>query len=215
MLRSRLNDLAQMYTFKRHHSTLAAPVSSCSATLLDLATDGTGQIVQMVLQPCIYQGDTASATPGLGRDYFARNLRFFNLFMLLSDLSVHETILCASGGKRDGSVADLAWSTSYRPRKDVRTVGEIREMDGFLQPEDIETMEQPESKLPSQDPILLESKATGLAHRIANHRFLFDALVEQDVEPTDRKIDIQTIASQLKQLLGRPTDHLEQLRGTL
>jgi RNA polymerase I-specific transcription initiation factor RRN6 len=174
----------------------------------------------MVLQPCTYQGDTASATPGLGRDYFTRNLRFFNLFMLLSDMSVHEAILCAdslaySGARRDEAVADLSWSTAYRPRKDVRTIAGIREMDGFLQPEGIENVEQPESKLPSQEPILLESKATGLAHRITDHRFIFDALVKPDVESTGGTIDIQTIASQLKQSLNSPDDHREQLRGTL
>ncbi|KAF1919926.1 RNA polymerase I-specific transcription-initiation factor-domain-containing protein [Ampelomyces quisqualis] len=220
ILRSRLNDLMQTYTFRNNLSNFAAPVSSCSPTLLDLVTDGAGRIIQMALEPCIFQGDTSSAAPGLGREYFGRNLHFFNLSVLLSDMSVHEIILYAdyagpNGARRDKEVVELSWITAYRPRKNVRTIEGIREMDGLLQPEGIETIVQPESRLPSQQLIPLEPKATGLAHRVADHRFVYDALIKTDMEPTAGRIDIRTVAAQLKQSLDSSTDHLQQFCGTL
>jgi RNA polymerase I-specific transcription initiation factor RRN6 len=174
----------------------------------------------MVLQPCVFQGDTSSATPALGRKYCSRDLRFFNLFIQLSDMSVHEVIVYAdssvSKGNRSGvAVADLSWSTSYRLRKDVRTIGGIKEMDDFLQPEGIETMDEPEFRLVSQQPMSLGSRGLGLAHRVADHRFAYDALIKTETQSTAGNIDIQSLSTQLKQSLDGLDDRHQDLRGTL
>ena len=88
-------------------------------------------------------------------------------------------------------------------------------MDDFLQPEGIETMEQPGSKLVSQQPMSLGSKSLGLAHRVVDHRFAYNALIKTETESTAGTIDMQTLATQLKQSLDGLADHHQDLRGTL
>jgi RNA polymerase I-specific transcription initiation factor RRN6 len=203
----------QAYNFTSSSLAPAALASSASPTLLNLTVDAPGHTLQLAIEPCVFQGHSSSNKSGLGREYIARGLRFFKLFMLQSDLSVHEAILYATsssnGGESHGStVKDVSWTRAYRPRKDVRTVRRVHEMDDFLELEGMEPSEEPVSKLASQAPKWVESKDIHTAHRVVNHRTIYDALIQKNSTGVSiaEFVSVPTVVEQLRQLLTDPTN---------
>jgi RNA polymerase I-specific transcription initiation factor RRN6 len=222
LLHSRLNNLTQNYTF-RNSSLDSTLLSSPNPTLLDLATDGAGRIIQIHVEPCPFQGDTSANVSGLGRSYLAQGIQVYKTFMLQSDLSVHETILCArvfaDGGLTENhdAVEAVSWTIAYRPRRDVRTIRDIKEMDNLIEAEEIEIKEPPTSKLLSQEPKWAESKTLGTAYRLIDHKFVYDMLIQRDSdkELTAENVEVPHVTTQLKQLLARNSDLMQLPLGTL
>jgi RNA polymerase I-specific transcription initiation factor RRN6 len=217
LLRSRLNDLTQAYNFTISSLVPTAFASSASPTVLDLNVDAPGHTLQITMELCVFQGDLTSNNLGSGRQYIARGLRFFKLFMLRSDLSVHESILYATsplirGEGHDATVRNVSWTRAYRPRHDVRTVRKVQEMDDFVELEGMETLEVPVSKLASQAPKVVEGKEMDTAHRVVDHRTIYDALLQRRSTgiAAAELVDIPTVVKQLAELLTDSTD-LSQL----
>jgi RNA polymerase I-specific transcription initiation factor RRN6 len=223
LLHSRLNNLTQNYTFRNSSLDSTTLISSPNPTLLDLATDGAGRTIQIHVEPCPFQGDTSANVSGLGRSYLAQEIHFYKSFMLQSDLSVHETILCArvfaDGGLTENhdAVESVSWTIAYRPRRDVRTIRDIKEMDNFIESEEIEIKEHPTSKLLSQGPKWAESKTLGTAYRLIDHKFVYDILTQRDSdkELTAENVEVPLVTTRLKQLLARNSDLMQLPLGTL
>jgi RNA polymerase I-specific transcription initiation factor RRN6 len=223
MLYSRLNSLTQMYTFRNSSSSSALHTASSGPTLLKFATDGASRILQLNMEPCPNDGDVSRSLPSLGRSYFERGLRFYKLFMLQSDLSVHEIILYT--GLSEGShlteqrdaVKDIFWTTAYPRRRRVRTLGGIREMDDFLEPAGIEVLQRPTSKLPLQGTPRAQRKTINKTHRLVDQTLIYDLLTrmefEQDASST--AVNIPIVVTQLKQLLAGQPDPAQLPLGTL
>jgi RNA polymerase I-specific transcription initiation factor RRN6 len=139
---------------------------------------------------------------------------------------VHESIIyTASSSSSSGSpaiennhsVEDLVWTIIYRPRKDVRTIGGIQEMDDFLEPEGIEAMEEPVSKLPLQVPNLTNGKKSNLANRAVDHRPLYDALTRDHIgeEENGGAVDIPSVVIRHRGMLISSTNIPQVPLGTL
>ncbi|KAF2828974.1 hypothetical protein CC86DRAFT_403628 [Ophiobolus disseminans] len=208
LLLTRLDTLMQVYTFSDSSSDPTAPVSSANATRLELAFDGKAHPIQTILEPLHFQGDVASMSESLGRSYFAQGLRFYKAFVLCSDLSIHEAVVYCT--TRSHGVDDIAWSRAYQPNKSVRTIGNIQEMDDFLESDAIEVMENPMPKLASQTPQWVQ-RGPPEAHRVADHTSLYDALIQNGATT----VDIPLVASQVKQLLVATQDMSQLPLGTL
>lgn len=223
LLHSRLNNLSQTYMVADASSSSAVLISSSDPTLLELDVDEVGHTLQVILEPCRFQGDTSSSTQSAGRAYLARGLNFYKLFMLRSNLSLHETIVYATPSmasdatSNEDEVKDLSWTVVFRPKKAVRTIGDIQEMDDFLQFEGIEAMDEPESKLPLQIPRLTDHTVMDTAHRVVEHRSLYDALSHGDAgtDKTAGSISVPVMATQLRELLAESVRTSQPPIGTL
>jgi hypothetical protein len=214
LLHSRLYNFTQTYTIAN---------TSCSdPTLLDLVVDGPGHTLHVTMEPCLFQGDTSSNTPSHGRAYFRQGLTFNKLFMLRSDLSVHESIVYATstGGitkAEDAHIEDLFWTVIYRPKSNVRTIRDIQEMDDFLEPEGIEAITEPTSKLPLQVPTLTDKKRRDSARRTVDNRTLYRALIRNDHsdEETARTVNVPSLVTRLQEMFMDLTDIAQLPLGTL
>ncbi|KAH3969747.1 hypothetical protein HBH68_137300 [Parastagonospora nodorum] len=223
LLHSRLNDLTQTYIVDNATSSSGVLGSSFDPTYLDLAVDGPGHTLQVTMEPCRFQGDISSSAQGQGRTYLAQGFTFYKLFMLRSDLSVHESIIYAASSagsstvENDHTVEDLIWTRIYRPRKDVRTIGGIQEMDDFLEPEGIEAIEEPVSKLRLQVPNLNNGKQADFANRAVDHRSLYDALTGNDIgeEENGGAVDVPSVVIQHQGMLISSTNIPQVPLGTL
>lgn len=91
LLQSRLETLVEVYTFRNHPSD---SVSSANTTRLELAVQGDERIMQLAMEPLHFEGELESSSEGLARSYFAQGLKFYKIFVLRTDLSVHEVIIC-------------------------------------------------------------------------------------------------------------------------
>jgi RNA polymerase I-specific transcription initiation factor RRN6 len=218
MLRSRLNNLTQTYTFTHSSFNADAPVSSATPTLVNLTTGLTSHTIGIAIEPCRYQGDTVSSELGLGRTYFARGLRFYKAFMLQSDLSVHETILYV--GPSPGAdleheaVEDVTWTRAYQPRNDARiALGD--EMDNFLEPEGIEAMNKPITNFAIQSSESEEEESMISVGRVVDHRLIYDALTRKHRGSETASIDVPTITARVRQSLVEPASYSQLSLGTM
>jgi RNA polymerase I-specific transcription initiation factor RRN6 len=219
ILRSRLNNLTQTYTYTHESSNSDALVSSAIPTLLHLITGVASNTLEVATEPCRFQGDTDSGGPGrLGQIYHARKLRFMKVFMLQSDLSVYETVLytapLADGGSEHEAVEDITWTKTYLPRKNV-LVAEGDEMRNFIELEGIEAINKPISSLVSQAPKAEEGQNKASARRVVDHRLLYDALTRKHHGSVTANIDIRTVTARLKQSLVAPASCPEPPPGTM
>jgi RNA polymerase I-specific transcription initiation factor RRN6 len=209
MVQSRLSPLTQVYTF-RTSADLIAETSSANATRLDLAVDGEGHVIQSVVEPMHFEGDTESSSECLGVSYMAQGLRIYKLFIWWSDLSVHEAIVY-NATRGDFDVQDVAWSKTMQVGKSVRTSSIVQKMDDFLEAERIEAMDGPVPKLASQTPEWVQREPLNAARRVVDHMQLYDVLTQKDAIT----IDIATVIAQLKQLLTGDSDVSDLPMGTL
>ena len=213
LLHSRLNNLIQAYTFNNSSSESTAPVSSANATRLELTVDGEGQITQVIMDPLPFQGDVGSHPEGLARSYLAQGLRFYKLFVIRSDLSIHEAVVYCTT-QLHAKVEDIAWSKVDQLNKTVRTIGTIQEMDDFVEPEGIEALDGPLSKFTSQGPGCVQGEDDNTARRVSDHTLLYDALTGKEMNTID-VADVTDVTAQMAQLLAENSGQSQLPLGTM
>lgn len=211
ILHSRLNTVVQIYTFTIGSSQSDSLVCSASPTVLDLMIDAPGHMLQIVVEPCEFRVNESSYSQSLGQRYHSRGFEFYRLFLLNSNLGVHEAVLHSTalldgGVQQDEAIRDLCWSKVYRNH--TQTSRYVQEMDDFLEPEGIEPMEFPELKHSAQKPAFPDVKDIAFAQRTIDHRPLYDAVVHgQRVLDLDRgSMDVPTLIERIKQTLDYPDD---------
>lgn len=189
-------------------------------TLLDLTADLASHTLEIVMEPCRFQGDTTSSEPSLGRTYFARGLQFYKIFMLQSNLSVHESILYtvppSTSWSEDEAVTNVTWTRIFRPRKDVR-IPNSDEMHNFIVPGGIEATNKPISNLRLPAPESDEEENEGRVYRVVDHRLVYDALTRQrdGGETTAGTIDVPTVTAQVRQSIVESTNSSPPPLGTM
>jgi RNA polymerase I-specific transcription initiation factor RRN6 len=201
-------------------------VSSAVPTLLDLTTSLGSHTLEVVIEPSRYQGDTVSSEPSLGRTYFARELQFYKVFMLQSDLSVHETLVynapSANSRPEHENVRNITWTRTTRPRgvrktrsrKHIRVV-DTDDMHDFIVPEGIEVANKPVSRSPATQSE--DEQNTSTARRVVDHRLIYDALArkDDDSETTAATIDVPTVTTQLRRTILESVDSSLLPLGTM
>jgi RNA polymerase I-specific transcription initiation factor RRN6 len=193
-------------------------ISSSDPTPLSVVADGTGHTMQLIMEPCPLEGDMSLNSSGPGQAYLARGLSFYKLFMLQSDLSVHETIVYSQiSSENEYSVENISWARIHHRRKEVRAKAGVGEFDDFLDPSGNHGTELPVSKLPLQLPARIVRTAMNAVHRVADYKLLHDALTQIQTadEAIMATIDIHTVNAQLSQLLADSSDLSQLPLGTL
>lgn len=89
-------------------------------------------------------------------------------------------------------------------------------MDGFLEVEGLEAMGWPISRLPSQMPKWVKDKTFGTAHRVVDHRLIYD-IVTQSASGAEAEgtVDVPTVVAQLKKMSSDVPDSLQSPLGIL
>jgi RNA polymerase I-specific transcription initiation factor RRN6 len=218
LLHSRINNLTQTYTFSNLSSDSAAMTSGSDPTLLGLAVDGMGQTLQVMMEPCPFEAFVPSNIRSFGQAYLARGLSFYKLFILQSDLSIHETIVYTQNSVDiKDSVEDILWTKFDQRRKAVRTKVGAGEFDDFLDLSGIHRTEFPVSKLPLQLPTRFERTTMNTVHRVSDYRLIYDALTRVRLagEATMASTDIPNVTAQLSQLLAASSELSQLPLGTL
>jgi len=208
LLRSRLDGLTQIYTFHTASMESTAVIASTSATPLELAIDGQDHIIQLAMEPLAFHGGDGGATSlSLGNSYIERGLKFYKLFILRSDMSIHETIVCSTT-QLPLDVQDIAWTTVYPRTKRGRNA---RKIDQLIEDEGPDSVDGPVLKLSTQITPGLQPEPHNTSCRTVDHTLLYSALLQTDKST----IDIPTVTNQLRQLLLENVDVSELPLGTL
>lgn len=213
-----------MYIFHQHASGAAALVSSSDPVVVKLAIGGAGHVLQLHLEP-LYFGERGQKgrDPGPGHLYMQSNLRFYRLFITLSDLSVHQVIMHihetdTAGSTQHGiAVDDIMWSNVLHPRKELRAIREYDETDEFVVADGLRSTDALRPKLPLQAPQWAQAQAQGLLQNARDYKSLYHALTRKNLgdEAASESIDISVVASQLKHMLVEDAGSSSLPLGTL
>lgn len=211
-----------MYTFTNPSSPPNAFVLSENPSVLDIILDHKGHTLQIAMEPFELQTKESATTPGLGEGDLMQGLRFFRLFMLRSDLGVHEAMIYSTSApdesvEYENRVVDISWSKSYRLAQSLRTPVEVDEMDDFLLPDRSDVVDPPETKLMSQRPISTNAEDETLAQRMVDHRPLYDAMVHEhpEFDRSSGSVDVQGLVDRFQQLLDDPNRLSDTLPSTM
>jgi RNA polymerase I-specific transcription initiation factor RRN6 len=209
ILHSRLNGLAQFYVFDDHRSTTT--LSTFDPTLLRLAGEELLDTIQIHMEPMpIGESSQEAYHFGPGRSYMARGIKFYRIFVLQSDLSVHEFVVHSHKSvvmESDNdvpTVEDFKRSLVRHPRRDAsrREVIEEEDSNPFI-PDGLQVMDGPMCKIASQLPTTLRTHHRASVNSARDYTLLYSAL-DQDgkcFERPTKTTDIATLMTKIQQML--------------
>ncbi|KAF2203198.1 hypothetical protein GQ43DRAFT_279210 [Delitschia confertaspora ATCC 74209] len=157
LIYSRLNSLISVFRFSEGEQEPPLSYSSSDPIELQLDDDILGSdanpkhIANFHLAQVPYGENEVAEPAGLGAKYMSNHVCFYNLTVVLSDFSVHETLICAldpkaydSNGTGSGrSVVEVpSWQRKVR-QGGFRSEKAVDELDDFVVPDGIEALAQP------------------------------------------------------------------------
>jgi RNA polymerase I-specific transcription initiation factor RRN6 len=142
-----------------------------------------------------------NSSSSLAHSYFERRLPFYQLSAMLSDLSVHQTVLL--GHENVNDIEPIVWSKTVRSNHLLYTSKDIDELDDFIVPDGLDRSFTPGLKLESQTPRLLSLSAAQPAPRSMDYTQIYGALISNDQESVANKdsVSVDTVAMQLRKTI--------------
>lgn len=200
-LTSRLNKVVQVYQFQDNPSTPAGFVATTDPIDLGLILPTTANISQMQFQLLEYgtkvvpehRPKNASA-----QSYFQNAVPFYQLTVILTDLSVYQTVMLAS--EHDPNPEPLAWRRIVVAKHSLDARAKIDEMDDFIEPNGPDWDADPELKLKSQALRLVPWSDRPAALMTVNNTTLYDALVDPEAD-AEASIPLEALILQLHEML--------------
>lgn len=206
MIHSRVNNLVQVYSFVELSSGL---VTGSDPTLLDLFVPGSGQITNMLIETM----ESANVRSEVG---------FLELFVMQSDSSIYELVVCTRPSTEDDSIeddqviTDFTRSTIRRPRNLKFKSHTVNKEDDFVRPDGLAIIELPCSKVATprshwyntlNDPTAYETRNNSLLGEIISRS-------KSTAEETDT-IDAVAVMDQVNEMLATCAGSPSLQLGTL
>jgi RNA polymerase I-specific transcription initiation factor RRN6 len=183
-------------------------VSSPDPSVVNLDIDGTGRITEVRMESMQY-GDIGKIAydPGPGRSYREKDIKFFRLYVTLSDLTVHELVVHIqdpnSDEPNDGdpSVEGFKRSIIRHPRRDTSKHEVITGEGEFILPDGLTTIEAPRSKTESQMPKW--GQVHTILHGARDNELVVAALSrsEHRENGVPNSVDVEVVTNQIKEML--------------
>jgi RNA polymerase I-specific transcription initiation factor RRN6 len=165
----------------------------------------TAHITHMYLELLEY-GTRAQFTQSSGpaQFYLDKEIPFYQLTVVFSDLSVHQTVLLAQ--RHDAE--PIAWSKTLPTNRSLYTSRDIEEMDDFMVPNGLDEAAVPTLKTKSQIPRLLLSSDRPSLQGAKDYTAIYDALVhnEQRYASLRDSTSIDAIIGQLWRMTSSDID---------
>ncbi|KAG9194538.1 hypothetical protein G6011_04573 [Alternaria panax] len=205
MIHSRVNNLVQIYSCVERFPGL---VTGSDPSMLDLSIPGSGHITDIFMEP-MQQGDLRSEAD------------LFQLFVMQSDLSVHELVVCTQASTtvdmtNDHAITDFTRSTITRPRDLTLKSRTANRDDEFLCPDGLANTELPYSKAATlwSDQYTSSNKSTAL--EIRNNGLLGDVILRSMIlAEKSGAIDAVTVMDQVNEMLATGANLPSVPLGTL
>lgn len=246
VLYSRLNSLMTTFRFAEGEQESPLPISSSDPSKLNLDDDilesdrGPKRIFNVNLKQVRYGEARMAESAGLGLKYMRNDVRFYLLTVILSDLSVHETLLYTFEPTRDESnddqPQDLAVEVPNWQRKVVRRGVRSKRMvdedddvyDNFIVPDGTEIGSKPRLSRIYRPPRVGENRITpslqtGSHNEIAEDPWTVDntlvyralAQTSPEGEPAGGNTDIVSILDNVQDMLNEDPLSADNPLGTL
>lgn len=201
-----LNKVVQVYQFHNEPSSSAEFITTTDPVALILDLPNTTNVSQMQLKLLEYgtkvvpeyRPKNASA-----QSYLQEAVPFYQLTVMLADMSVFQTVLLAS--QYDLEPEPLVWRKNVVAKHSLDARTEIDEMDDFVEPNGPDWDADPELKLRGQTLRLLPYQDRLAVRATANHTALYDALVAFD-DHAGTSVSLEVLTDQLRGMMRGMSD---------
>ncbi|KAF2473752.1 uncharacterized protein BDR25DRAFT_256583 [Lindgomyces ingoldianus] len=166
---------------------------------------------------------------GPGLAYLSNDTHFSRLSVMLSDLSVHETLLCAlqpeeRNGSHDALIVDRpTWTTTTRARFGHPSSNLINHDEEFVVSDGMSTMQAPKMRKSYLSPKPIQSRKFSTSQSTAtrpgswtvDYSFLYDALNRKDLNTMAQSEDISALLDRIRRLLVEEPNIMEVTQRTI
>jgi hypothetical protein len=163
---------------------------------------------------------------GQGRTCQDRGVWFFQLTVVLSDLSMHQVLLYSqSYGDVESAllVEPTAWvKTTRRARCHATNLVDDSDLiDAFIEPDGLVCAKEPCLKRPNKPPKPIESRALASTRHLLDYTLLYEKLLESSLPSTaengadEDTVDVSVVVQETERLLLGEMTLAEPLLGTL
>lgn len=154
-LASRSNKLVQVYEFHDQSAMTPKHVVSADPMALAFQTPGCADLLQVCVQPLEYGTKVVPQhrqTNPAAQSYFQKSTPFYQLTVILADLSVYQTVVLSS--IHDSDPEPLVWRRVVVAKSSLDDTGDIDNMNDFVEPNGPNWDAEPELRDHSQKPRL-------------------------------------------------------------
>ncbi|KAH6614292.1 RNA polymerase I-specific transcription initiation factor RRN6-like protein [Boeremia exigua] len=198
---SRLNKLVQVYHFEDFPPHSAEPIISTDPVTLGFEPPTSAGITQLHIQPLEYGTKIVSKQQQLNaaaQSFFEKAVPFYQLTVVLADLSVYQTVLLSS--QYDPAPEPLVWRRIVVAKHSIDARADIDEMGSFVEPNGPDWDAEPESKLEGQSLQLVKWSDQAPALATADCTTIYGALVRDD-HVAGESITLEALTDQVQGLL--------------
>lgn len=237
LMHSRLKNFIMVFRFQDDESEISLPFSSSDPVILNLdnnlfdSTEGSRHTTHLHIEQLHFGEGNRPHEAGAGHEYLNGGIHFYRLSAMLSDLSVHQTVLYSHESDIESTVwtkplvEPFSWATIVHPRRHIpsETLVELDDND-LVVPDGIETTSVPKTMKPYRTPKMVKHRlSTSLRNtgQGVDFSFIYDALTGIGVAPANSETtsieseDVSVVIDKVKSLLTKAEDVEEVPRETL
>lgn len=200
---SRLNKLIQVYHFQDSPSASSDLIFSTDPVGLAFEMPEPAGALHMRLQLLEYgtkvvpQHRQKNAT---AQSYLSRSMPFYQLTVVLADLSVHQTVIITS--ERDPNPEPLVWRRAVVAKHSLDATTAVDDLNDFVEPNGPDWDADPESKLESQRPRLTPVLDRPHQHPTVEQTTVYEALLDETLGGRENA-SLEVVTDQLRELMRR------------
>ncbi|OSS44201.1 hypothetical protein B5807_11251 [Epicoccum nigrum] len=200
---SRLNKLTQVYHFRESPSASSELIFSTDPAGLAFNMPEPADVLHMRLQLLEYgtkevpQHRQKNAT---AQSYFGRSVPFYQLTVVLADLSVHQTVTLTSD--HDPSPELLVWRRAVVAKHSLDAMTIVDDMNDFVEPNGPDWDAEPELKLESQRPRLTSVHDRPHQHPTVEQVTVYKALLDETLGERE-DASLEAVTDQLREMTRR------------
>ncbi|KAF3003442.1 hypothetical protein E8E13_002218 [Curvularia kusanoi] len=198
---SRLNKVTQVYQFQDRPSAVASIAVSTDPAVLNFQLPDPAKVMQIHLQPLEYgtkvvpQHRQSNAT---AQAYLQRSVPFHQLTLVLTDLSVHQTVVMSS--EFDPVPEPLVWRRIVVAKHSLDATSDVDDFKDFVEPNGPDWDADPELKLKAQIPRLLSVHDGTSQYPTADQTIIYKALLDHH-EDVKEDVSLEAVTDQLRDLM--------------
>ena len=134
------------------------------------------------------------------QSYLSRSMPFYQLTVVLADLSVHQTVIITS--ERDPNPEPLVWRRAVVAKHSLDATTAVDDLNDFVEPNGPDWDADPESKLESQRPRLTPVLDRPHQHPTVEQTTVYEALLDETLGGRENA-SLEVVTDQLRELMRR------------
>jgi RNA polymerase I-specific transcription initiation factor RRN6 len=209
MLHSRVNNLIQIHSFSEATSDSSSLITCSDPTLLDLSIGGSGHITNIYIERMQWEDSR-------------KDVNYLQLFVMLSDWSVHELVVYTristtdNSTENDHAVADFTRNQIKRPRTYTSRSKAVDKDGDFVTPDGLVAAQSPSPKITMRRPGRNQAMDGAGVRDVRDNTFLGNILsLSKSAADISSAIDVVTVMDQVNEMLATGADLPPLPLGTL